>query len=293
MRKPVIFISCGQSSPEEVELGQRICDLIRKLTPYEPYFADNQNSVDGLTTNIFKAILEARGFIAVMHRRGWVFNSPDGKKLDGDEPVLRASVWVEQEIAVAAFLRQALDRDLLITGYVEKGVKREGVRGFIILNPKPFTENAEVLEDLAKVLVDWAHVPSTHTAALEVLAEVIPAGYLPGGGGEQHALRVSATNTGAKTVRDWKVEIEVPKGLREPGTTYSRYVRSNDYADIFRVTHENPPRPPTVIQSGDTQDVFHFDYSVTRLLEKTIGRTARVRCWADDSLVADHKVVLT
>jgi hypothetical protein len=40
----------------------------------------------------------------------------------------RTSVWVEQEMAIAAFLQQAQARRLEVAVYIQKGVKREGVR---------------------------------------------------------------------------------------------------------------------------------------------------------------------
>src|SRR5690242_13573139 len=98
-----VFISCGQFRKEEIALGEDLANAVSELTPFKGYFAQQQKTLDGLSRHIFHALNDACGFVAVMHHRGTV------KTLDSEH--LRASVWVEQEIAIAAFLRQALDRD--------------------------------------------------------------------------------------------------------------------------------------------------------------------------------------
>jgi hypothetical protein len=134
-----VFISCGQQSDEEIALGNAIVRYVKERTGIDGYFAEYQYSLDGLTRNIFNAIHSASAFIAVIHRRN---------QLSVDPPRYRGSVWVEQEIAIAAFLVQSLGLTLPARVYVQEGVLREGVRGYIHLNPIEFKENDEVLADL-------------------------------------------------------------------------------------------------------------------------------------------------
>ncbi len=134
-----VFISCGQSSEEERELGLTIATRVSQFTPFVGYFAQNQQTLDGLTRDIFNAIHNSAGFIAVMHRR-------DQLPTKGDE--YRGSVWVEQEIAIAAFIVQSLGLRLPSRAYVQKGIRRDGVRGYILLNPVEFESSEEVLSDL-------------------------------------------------------------------------------------------------------------------------------------------------
>ncbi len=47
--KPIVFISCGQRTGPEIQLGTEIAQLIRDLTPFEPYFAEYQTSLEGLS----------------------------------------------------------------------------------------------------------------------------------------------------------------------------------------------------------------------------------------------------
>jgi hypothetical protein len=82
--KPLVFISCGQYTDEEIALGKALEQIVKDRTPYDAYFAENQNSLEGLTANIFASLERCMGFIAVAHRRGIV------QRPDGD--ILRASV---------------------------------------------------------------------------------------------------------------------------------------------------------------------------------------------------------
>src|ERR1700724_2729710 len=96
--KPLIFISCGQSTENERRLGEDICSLLAELRPdVTPYFAQNQTTAEGLSSHIVKSLHRAAGFICVMHRRGDI-RTPAGAA------ITRGSVWVEQEIAITAFM---------------------------------------------------------------------------------------------------------------------------------------------------------------------------------------------
>jgi hypothetical protein len=138
--RPLVFISCGQYTDQEKSLGIAIANTVKEMTGCEGYFAENQNSLQGLTQHIFVALSRAAGFIAVMHHRGHV-ETPAGKHV-------RGSVWVEQEIAIAAFLTQAQGRNLPVLVYIQRGIEREGVRQQLRLKPVEFETEEEVLEDL-------------------------------------------------------------------------------------------------------------------------------------------------
>ena len=146
--KPIIFISCGQATDSEKMLGKDIVDLVRELTPYEPYFAEFQSSLDGLTQNIFSKLKDAAGFISVMHYRG------EYADLDGENHV-RGSVWIEQEIAIAAFMTHTLGKQMQVKAFAQNGIRIEGVRQFIILNPVAFQHDSEVLSRLRTDLPKW------------------------------------------------------------------------------------------------------------------------------------------
>ena len=146
----LVFVSCGQCTDREINLGGDICKLINGTPGLSAYFAQNVNSVESLSANIFQNLYRASAFVAVMHHRGEVAG------WHGAPSHTRASVWVEQEIAIAAFINATDGRQLKIAAYAQKGIKREGVRENLILNPKEFEHEGEVLADLAGKLRSWA-----------------------------------------------------------------------------------------------------------------------------------------
>jgi hypothetical protein len=149
--KPLVFISCGQYADHERNLGKELARTVEELTSCEGYFAENQNALLGLSQHIFGALDRAVGFIAVMHYRGQVA-TPSGRHV-------RGSVWVEQEIAIAAFLAQAQGRRLPTLVYIQKGIEREGVRQQLRLKPIEFETEAEILTDLREQITKGTFEP--------------------------------------------------------------------------------------------------------------------------------------
>jgi hypothetical protein len=146
-RTRTVFISCGQFSDAEKALGTKVAALVRELTPFEGYFAEYQTSAEALTKSILGRLYDSVGFIAIMHDRGRV-STPSGE-------ITRASVWIEQEIAIAALMQQVAGRPLHVRSYIQEGITIEGVRQHIHLNPKIFRTEQDVLNDLQVALKDW------------------------------------------------------------------------------------------------------------------------------------------
>lgn len=155
--KKSVFISCGQFQESEKALGKKAAELVNELTPFEGYFAQNQSDLRGVTDSILNRLYDSVGFIAIMHHRGTV-TKPD------KTTATRASVWIEQEIAIAAFMGQVLKRPLRTVSYYQHGIELEGIRQFILLNAKPFKTDEDVIADLQAVLPAWTtplYVPLT------------------------------------------------------------------------------------------------------------------------------------
>jgi len=91
------FSSCGQYHPKEVQLGKELAARVDDLTQLEGYFAENRNTLAGLSNDIFRALEQCAALVAVMHHRGEVETLKHHRHI-------RGSIWVEQEIAIAAFL---------------------------------------------------------------------------------------------------------------------------------------------------------------------------------------------
>jgi hypothetical protein len=146
-----VFIGCGQYSAKEKALGKDLAKAVDELTPCKGYFAEDQNSADNLSRHIFKAIDECAGFVAVLHHRG-------GVEL-GAERHIRASVWIEQEIAIASFLTQFRKRVFPVLCYIQNGLKIEGVRTLLLTNGNTFNEEAQVLKDFRERLKSGTFKP--------------------------------------------------------------------------------------------------------------------------------------
>jgi hypothetical protein len=142
---PIIFVSCGQSTDDEIDLGKKIARIINEETSAEAYFAENQATFEGVSSHILDALSRCVGFVGIMHYRGEVTN------LDTTTHQ-RASVWIEQEIAIAAYRIHTLQESIPVQLYVQKGIKLEGLREKVMLNPVPFKTNSEVLEHFRSAL---------------------------------------------------------------------------------------------------------------------------------------------
>src|SRR5713226_5255140 len=196
--KGVVFISCGQVTDDEKRLGTAISKLVGDLTPFEPYFAEYQSSLEGLSKNILGALDKSIGLIAVLHPRGTV-RFPDGSEHT------RASVWVEQEIAVAAYLTQVAGRKLNLAAYAHKSVKREGMRDQLQLNPQIFATNDEVLSHLSAVLPQWVASPSEQKSHVDIRFERKNLMITP----KRHDYRLEVTlvNRSADTIEKYYLEV--------------------------------------------------------------------------------------
>lgn len=146
-QRRTVFISCGQYSLEERELGDQVCKLVGDSTPFQGYFAQNQVSLKTLTENVLQRLYASVGLIAIMHCRGTV------ETLNGKFE--RGSVWIEQEIAIAALMEQVLRRNLHVALFIQKGIELEGIRKQLHLNSFSFETSEEVLARLRTILPDW------------------------------------------------------------------------------------------------------------------------------------------
>jgi hypothetical protein len=97
------------------------------------------------------ARMQSAAFIGIMHHRGDIA-TPHGN-------VRRASVWVEQEVAIAAFIQHVLARRLEVALYLQRAISREGLRQQLRLKPVEFDRPTEVLDDLRARLPSWALEP--------------------------------------------------------------------------------------------------------------------------------------
>src|SRR6266700_1481487 len=143
-----IFVSCGKYTQAEKSLGKAIVRMTKTITGFETFFAEEVQDLNGLDSNILGALRECAAFITVMHPRGKI------KRPDGSIQI-RASVWIEQEIAIATYIQRVEKRPLPVIAFVHESVGREGIRDLLHLNPISFADESEVLAALPKLLEAW------------------------------------------------------------------------------------------------------------------------------------------
>ena len=277
----MIFISCGQFTPEEKALGRNICTIVRDLG-YEPYFAENQSSVKGLYENILSKLNECSGLIAVMHPRGAV-SFPGGAKHT------RGSVWIEQEIAIAAFLAQFSGRSIEVAAFIHGDIKREGIRDLLHLNPISFRADREVLDQLPGILEKWKLVGSANVE-LKLSYERVKVT------GERHdyMLTVDVTNSGTTRLTEYQVDLLFPDAFLNQAIQYGHEVhsrRTNTHR-MFRIS-ENEHLNETIFP-GDTKRIFSLPYFVdsTVFHSKAMEQTFQVtlRCGKERPIVEEHAI---
>lgn len=137
MSKPIVFISCGQYTAEEKQLGKQIAQIVSSFD-LEPFFAEEVQDLDGLDANILRALHDCSAFITVLHPRGEI-------ERPNHSVITRASVWIEQEIAIAAYIQRIEKRALPVVAFAHESVSREGIRDLLHLNPIPFSSGADVI----------------------------------------------------------------------------------------------------------------------------------------------------
>lgn len=147
MSKPLIFISCGQYTTAEKALGKSIYAMVEGLG-MQPFFAEQVQDLKGLNENILDHLRDCAGFITVLHPRGKI-SRPDGSAHT------RASVWIEQEIAITAYIHHVEKRTLPVIAFIHESVGREGIRDLLHLNPITFTDEMEILAALPARLQAW------------------------------------------------------------------------------------------------------------------------------------------
>lgn len=120
--KAKVFISCGQNkNTDEVNIAQSIAE---KLTEkgFDYYIAVQEQSLKGVTENIFKQLETSEYFLFIDFKRENILPN-------NNEIICRGSLFSHQELAVASYL------GIKTIAFQEKGVKPDdGIMRFIQAN---------------------------------------------------------------------------------------------------------------------------------------------------------------
>jgi len=116
MTEKLIFISCGQQTSDEKQLGTSVQRLIGSFPGYKSYFAEYVQNLDALSLNVFDGLRKCSGLISFLHDRGRVIH-------DSKEWGYRSSAWVNQEIAILAYRKQFEGVDIPILVFKDEKVR--------------------------------------------------------------------------------------------------------------------------------------------------------------------------
>lgn len=169
--KARVFVSCSQRDGEK-QYGLK-CQEYLKERGFETYFAEKVQSLDALTENIFRHLRNSEYAVFIDFRR-------DSAGTDGK---FRGSVFVNQELAIAAFLQI----DSIV--FHQSEVRREGVADYLIAKPIRFNNEEEFFSKLKDETGSW-HSDWRDELALRSLVKV-------------SNVRMSVPNSSVKTMTDW------------------------------------------------------------------------------------------
>jgi hypothetical protein len=257
MSKPVIFISCGQFTEAEKSLGKNIYSMVKGMD-MEPFFAEEVQDLQGLDTNILAALSDASGFITVLHPRGKIIRP------DGSEHV-RASVWIEQEIAIATYIKRAQNRDLPVIAFIHKSVGREGIRDLLQLNPIVFTNEMEVLAALPGRLQTWGTLKPI--GIVPVIKTDVPIqkpdGHLIG------RMTFHLANNTSHRITQLSGTVKVPIGILKHWTNRYGFDEEHSTDGRYRLFRFDETRITMPIQPQTTGFITYFDYCITCGIQDT------------------------
>lgn len=274
-QKPVIFISCGQSTEEERKLGAKICEMIREIRPeFEPYFAEAQTTVEALSNNVLGALHKAAGIVCIMHERGEV-KSPTGT-------TIRGSVWVEQELAIAAYMQHVLKRDVPVLFYKRPSVALEGIRSVLLANPTLcFSSSEDILDDLRSRL---PLIEFTSYAEYDLVPEAAYREKSITSSRHDYSLTVDLKNTGKMPIYDFKLRCFFPREFIDGNPTFACEEECCSNSEYVCLTITDADRSPKPLYPGDRlHNPLIFDYYIDDKLFRNhgaMGKSVRICLWS-------------
>lgn len=265
MSKPFVFVSCGQYTEAEKATGATIVELVKSITNYEAFFAEDQCDLAGLDDNILSALRDCAGLICVMHPRGSV-TKPDRTTSE------RASVWIEQEIAIATYIMRTEKRPLPSIAFIHASIAREGLRQLIHLNPIVFHNDIEIPGKLALLLSKWKGLAAGGSELLVKSQRVERK--------DNHQIRrgtVNFRNNSTDRISNYNLEVRVPSAVFKHFSELAWGQVSSDDPNVclFRVDEKGRSALLPMLET----EILGFRYCITCAeteLERTLD--AQVTC---------------
>ncbi len=132
-----VFISCGQHDDTEKSLGFA-CQKHLQKRGFKTYLAEAVQNLEGLTENIFRHLRTSEYAVFI-----------DPKREPLDDGTCRGSLFVNQELAIAAF------QQIESLVFHQEAVKREGVSEYIMAKPIHFQDRSDFTTKLSKYTRAW------------------------------------------------------------------------------------------------------------------------------------------
>jgi hypothetical protein len=140
MSDRLIFVSCGQSTDAERQLGRMVHEAINSREGFKAYWADSVQSLAALGDHVFDGLRRCAGVVVLLHDRR-----------EG-----HSSMWINQELAVLAY-RQFLESvDIPILVLKDQSVTLEGAMTAFIVNARPLPDKQTVIDEVHRWLTDRA-----------------------------------------------------------------------------------------------------------------------------------------
>lgn len=284
MSLPFIFFACGQYTEAEKSLGKNIVKLVKTVGGMDAFFAEDVQDLNSLDSNILGALHDCAGFITVMHPRGRIVRP------DGTEHV-RASVWIEQELAVATYIHRVEGRSLPVIAFRHESVGLEGIRDLLHLNPIKFTDESEILEALSERLLQWKSLSPTG-----IRVELQSGIRIQRQDHWIRPLKVYLVNESSQRITEFDGKIRVPTGiLKHWSSNYDGEDKSDDARyRCFRLSETN--RGP--VQPHETRTLYSLEYCTQCAVEDAGGvpalvsqATVEATVWIDGREYKERKTI--
>lgn len=287
MGKPFIFVSCGQFTKAEKSLGAAIVQSVEAITGLRAFFAEEVHDLNGLNTNILGALRDCAGLIVVLHPRGEIIR-PDGSSH------VRASVWIEQEIAIAAYIQSVEKRSLPVIAFAHESVSREGIRDLLHLNPIPFATETDVLAELPARLKQWGALSPTGVQ-IELKSEKL-------GVQQDHPiwrLFFSVVNDTNNRISKYDGLLRVPASILTHWSTLYRGEENPPAEPGYRFFRLSESDGNTVLLPHKTTLLYTIDYCLKcgleaekRMEDLVRNATVRATLWIDNRPYQEEKTML-
>jgi len=169
---------------------------------------------------------------------------------------------VEQEIAIAAFMKHVLDRSIPILFYKQAGVGLEGIRTVLQMNPRvEFAVEAEVLEDLKSELPSTRFTPfNSYDLEPRLSHRLLNAS----SNGDLHTYELTADvkNVGSERITDFEMRVFFPCEFLAANQIVDRNKSTETHACFTAKTKD---RAPDGLYPGDgAADPLRIQYFVDR-----------------------------